>query len=166
MEDLFGVAARSHGLDGQGHLGYAAQRGLAPFGPDVFNNPLGRITPARWSRDVGGILPASPAHPGLAIEGDTVSVSPAHARALATAVGPAVPQPCLLGAPASTPCTFTFMITLTATSGTVPLRGAALAIVDEQGAPDGSHAIANFEFGARFDGRRRGVGRESSYSNA
>jgi hypothetical protein len=49
MEDLFDVAAGhgysplpagtvSGGLDGQGHLGYAAQPGLRPFGRDVFNN--------------------------------------------------------------------------------------------------------------------------------
>jgi hypothetical protein len=38
MEDLFGVAYKSPGLDGLGHIGYAAQPGLAPFGPDVFNN--------------------------------------------------------------------------------------------------------------------------------
>ena len=49
MEDIFGVAfgtdhtklavgTVSGGLDGFGHLGYAAQPGLAPFGPDVFNN--------------------------------------------------------------------------------------------------------------------------------
>ena len=37
MEDLFGVASTSPGLDGLGHIGYAAQPGLAPFGPDVFN---------------------------------------------------------------------------------------------------------------------------------
>ena len=37
MEDLFGVAGTSAGLDGLGHIGYAAQPGLAPFGPDVFN---------------------------------------------------------------------------------------------------------------------------------
>ena len=42
MEDLFGVASTSPGLDGLGHIGYAAQPGLAPFGPDVFNNPSGR----------------------------------------------------------------------------------------------------------------------------
>jgi hypothetical protein len=30
------------GLDGQGHLGYAAQPGLAPFGRDVFTNPSGK----------------------------------------------------------------------------------------------------------------------------
>ena len=41
MEDLFNVAHASPGLDGQGHIGYAAQPGLAPFGPDVFNNAQG-----------------------------------------------------------------------------------------------------------------------------
>ena len=38
MEDLFGVASSSPGLDGMGHIGYAAQPGLVPFGTDVFNN--------------------------------------------------------------------------------------------------------------------------------
>jgi Phosphoesterase family len=42
MEDLFGVAWSSPGLDGEGHLGYAAQPGLVPFGPDVFTNAPGR----------------------------------------------------------------------------------------------------------------------------
>ena len=32
MEDLFGVGRRLAGLDGNGHIGYAAQPGLAPFG--------------------------------------------------------------------------------------------------------------------------------------
>ena len=41
MEDLFDVGRASKGLDGQGHIGYAAQLGLAPFGADVFNNPAG-----------------------------------------------------------------------------------------------------------------------------
>jgi hypothetical protein len=41
MEDLFSVRHASPGLDRLGHLGYAAQPGLAPFGPDVFNNPAG-----------------------------------------------------------------------------------------------------------------------------
>jgi hypothetical protein len=41
MEDLFDVAKASPGLDKKGHIGYAAQPGLAPFGPDVFNNPRG-----------------------------------------------------------------------------------------------------------------------------
>jgi hypothetical protein len=35
-EDLLGL--RRGGTDGLGHLGFAAQRGLVPFGRDVFNN--------------------------------------------------------------------------------------------------------------------------------
>ncbi len=41
MEDLFNVKSSSPGLDGKGHIGYAAQPGLAPFGSDVFTNPKG-----------------------------------------------------------------------------------------------------------------------------
>ena len=41
IEDLFAVGKASPGLDGHGHIGYAAQPGLAPFGADVFNNPKG-----------------------------------------------------------------------------------------------------------------------------
>ena len=41
MEDLFSVRRASPGLDGLGHIGYAAQPGLAPFGRDVFTNPKG-----------------------------------------------------------------------------------------------------------------------------
>jgi len=48
MEDLFQVAKTSPGLDGEGHIGYAAQPGLAPFGTDVFTRPNGPFsTPAR-----------------------------------------------------------------------------------------------------------------------
>jgi hypothetical protein len=38
MEDLFQLASASPGLDGQGHIGFAAQPGLKSFGSDVFNN--------------------------------------------------------------------------------------------------------------------------------
>jgi hypothetical protein len=49
MEDIFNVSAGddykklpagtvSGGIDGKGHLGFAAQSGLRPFGSDVFNN--------------------------------------------------------------------------------------------------------------------------------
>ncbi len=54
MEDLFdvsagtdtaklapGVGSVSGGLDGLGHIGYAAQKGLTVFGNDVFTNPAG-----------------------------------------------------------------------------------------------------------------------------
>jgi hypothetical protein len=43
MEDLFGT---SGGLDGFGHLAYAAMPGLRSFGGDVYNNPSGRALPA------------------------------------------------------------------------------------------------------------------------
>lgn len=60
MEDVFnvsqgsattalspGAGSISTGLDNAGHLGYAAQDGLAAFGSDVFSNPLGdTATPA------------------------------------------------------------------------------------------------------------------------
>ena len=53
MEDIFDVShghdranlpagTVSGGIDGQGHLGFAAQPGLATFGRDVFNNPSHR----------------------------------------------------------------------------------------------------------------------------
>ena len=38
LEDLFSVAKASPGLDGKGHLGFAAQAGLKAFGSDVFNS--------------------------------------------------------------------------------------------------------------------------------
>ncbi len=52
MEDLFGVSKSAPGLDGQGHLGYAAQPGLAPFGRDVFTDASGQHGPGggrQWS---------------------------------------------------------------------------------------------------------------------
>jgi hypothetical protein len=71
MEDIFGVSSGhdrtrlpagsvSGGLDGQGHLGYAAQPGLAPFGADVFNNAHGSPGgPYHRSSPAGAWLPAS-----------------------------------------------------------------------------------------------------------
>jgi hypothetical protein len=101
IEDLFCVRRASRGLDGQGHLGYAAQRGLAPFGRDVFNRPQGRLA-SDSSRD-GGVpgwlraatpplarVPmASPRDPALAVEGDTVPAQVGSSVVRATAVGPA-----------------------------------------------------------------------------
>jgi Phosphoesterase family len=48
LEDIFGVSHASPGLDGQGHIGYAAQPGLAPLGPDVFTNPGGEPMWGPW----------------------------------------------------------------------------------------------------------------------
>jgi hypothetical protein len=50
MEDLFDVAPYAPGLDGEGHIGYADQPGLAPFGRDVFTNPWGEPMNARGYR--------------------------------------------------------------------------------------------------------------------
>ncbi|HEX5194807.1 MAG TPA: alkaline phosphatase family protein [Solirubrobacteraceae bacterium] len=47
MEDLFRVSRHSKGIDGKGHLGYAAQPGLAPFGRDVFTDPSGKHPPKK-----------------------------------------------------------------------------------------------------------------------
>jgi hypothetical protein len=59
-EDLLGL--RTGGTDGEGHLGFAAQKGLAPFGSDVFPAKLqkkdGAITP--------GVSPDVASRPGNA----------------------------------------------------------------------------------------------------
>jgi len=80
---------------------------------------------------VGRIVSASPAHPWLAIEGDSVSVRFARGRVLATAVGPQVPEEGRFPVPATSPCTF--VVTFARTSGTVPLRSSSFTILDEDG---------------------------------
>ena len=73
MEDMFSVAHASPGLDRRGHLGYAAQPGLAPFGADVFTNVRGFGT----GGGSGGLLAAPLA--GLAVFG-TVPALRRHRR--------------------------------------------------------------------------------------
>jgi Phosphoesterase family len=51
------------GLDGQGHIGYAAQVGLEPFGTDVFTAP-----------DGNGFLPPIPSNPGEGLPEVTLSI--------------------------------------------------------------------------------------------
>jgi Phosphoesterase family len=132
IEDLFVVARASRGLDGRGHLGYAAQPGLAPFGTDVFDRPGGGATPrSRLGAPDARTLTASPGHPALATEGDAVSVAAWGGRVLATAVGPAVPTRLMGGRAQAVPCTFT--VTLQGAAGSVPLSAAAFRIVDEFG---------------------------------
>jgi hypothetical protein len=43
------------GLDGQGHIGYAAQAGLASFGPDVFNAEHFAALPGNGGNGVHGV---------------------------------------------------------------------------------------------------------------
>jgi hypothetical protein len=78
---------------------------------------------------VGRVVVASPAHPRLAIEGDTVSVQLAGGQVMATAVGPQVPEEGKFPVPATTPCTF--VITFAQAKGSVPLKPAAFTILDE-----------------------------------
>jgi hypothetical protein len=80
---------------------------------------------------VGRVVTASPAHPRLAIEGDTVRVLLPSARVMATAVGPQVPEEGRFPVPATTRCTFT--ITFARATGPVTLRAADFAAVDERG---------------------------------
>lgn len=55
MEDLFGID--KGGSDGKGHLAYAGMEGLRPFGPDVYNNPRGRVI-APQASGKGGLYAA------------------------------------------------------------------------------------------------------------
>ncbi len=77
---------------------------------------------------VGRIVKASPAHPALAIQGDTVSVHLAVGRVLATAVGPSVPEEGRFPVPATSPCMF--VVTFAAASGVIPLSATAFTFSD------------------------------------
>ena len=88
MEDLFNVKAGhdytrlpagtvSGGLDGLGHLGFAAQPGLTPFGRDVFNNPRGYGLASLDSYPVpASAVPSSPwARMSLAVGAPVVALA-------------------------------------------------------------------------------------------
>ena len=80
---------------------------------------------------VNRLLTARPAHPALTIQGTTVAVHLVGGRVLATAAGPEVPEEGRFPVPATSPCTF--IVTLTAASGAVPLHPAAFTLVDDLG---------------------------------
>jgi hypothetical protein len=78
MEDLFQVSKGNNhktlpagtvsgGLDGLGHIGYAAQTGLAPFGKDVFNNPKGTAATRTADHRHSWLAPVIPAAGGLGL---------------------------------------------------------------------------------------------------
>ena len=148
MEDLFSVAGHSRGLDGDGHIGYAAQRGLAPFGRDVFTNPTGpkhhvagRSELPSWLPRAavpatGRVLTATPRRPRLAIEGDTVAMHLPGGRAMVTAVGPAVPEEGQQPIPATSPARFT--LTIAAVHGSIPLSPRDFAFLGEHGERNGA----------------------------
>ena len=148
MEDLFSVAGHSPGLDGDGHIGYAAQPGLAPFGRDVFTKPAGpspHVTrygglpswlPSAAVRPADRVVAATPSRPRLAIEGDTVALRLPAGRAVVTAVGPAVPEQGESPVPATSPCRFT--VTLAAVHGSIPLSTRDFSFLGEHGERNGA----------------------------
>jgi hypothetical protein len=147
MEDLFSVGSHSRGLDGQGHIGYAAQPGLAPFGTDVFTRPKGPKHQAKHHVSMRSELPswlpratvpagdrvlaATPRRPRLAIEGDTVALRLPGGRAMVTAVGPAVPEEGQQPIPATSPARFT--LTIAAVHGSIPLSSRDFLFLGEHG---------------------------------
>ena len=97
MEDLFGVAATSPGLDGLGHVGFAAQPGLAPFGKEIFTaDTTGTST-----------TPTTPTTTTTPAATTPVTVTgPAGAPGAPGAPGPAGPVgPAGTSAPGTTPAT-------------------------------------------------------------
>jgi hypothetical protein len=82
------------------------------------------------SAPVNRPIPASPRHPVLVIQGDSVAVRLSRGRAVVTAVGPRVPETGSGPVATNSPCTF--VVTLTAGSGSVPIAARAFTLVDDQ----------------------------------
>jgi hypothetical protein len=80
---------------------------------------------------VGRTVTATPTHPQLAIEGDTVAVHLPGGRAMVTAVGPQVPEEGAYPVPATSPCRFA--VTLAAMHGSVPIDSDAFSFLSEHG---------------------------------
>lgn len=107
----------------------------------VVGTPAARASKARYGGlpswlpaakvRVGRIVTATPSHPRLAVEGDTVAVRLPGGGAMTTAVGPAVPQAGRFPVPETTPCQFT--VTFAAVRGSVPISAGAFSILGENG---------------------------------
>lgn len=80
---------------------------------------------------VNRLLSANSAHPALAIQGETISVGLPRGHVLATAAGPEVPEEGHFPVPATTHCSF--VVTLAAARGAVPVAAAAFTLVDDLG---------------------------------
>jgi hypothetical protein len=78
------------------------------------------------------VLSASAAHPAIAIQGNSVVLHLAHGSALATAVGPDVPDRIQGSADLHTPATWD--LTFADVHGTVPISARLFTVTDEQGA--------------------------------
>ena len=84
LEDLLGVT--TGGADGRGHLGYAGQDGLVPFGADVFTSPAqpaGGTTGGAGGAGGGGGQPAAAVPATLSLTASRRSLTAGDALALA-----------------------------------------------------------------------------------
>jgi hypothetical protein len=142
MEDIFQVSkgtakapltagSVSGGLDKMGHLGFAAQAGLTPFGPDVFTNAR---CSASCQQGVPTTAPVvvhgSVASPAMSYTGSPVVVSTGSGDLGIDVQGPAYPSSTKVGA-TSVPCTFT--VTLSGASAAVGLARAHFDLLDHLG---------------------------------
>lgn len=98
---------------------------------------------------VDRIVTATPTHPRLAIEGDTVAVHLPSGRATVTAVGPDVPEEGAFPVPVTSPCRFA--VTLAAVHGSIPIDFRAFSFLSEHGRP--YRARVTLPGGGRAPGR-------------
>jgi hypothetical protein len=80
---------------------------------------------------VNRVVSATATHPALAIQGDAVALRLARGHALATAVGPDIPDRIQGTSAPSTPAAFD--LTFTGARGSVPLKSSAFTVTDELG---------------------------------
>ncbi len=80
---------------------------------------------------VDQVVIATPAHPRLAIEGDTIVAHLPRGRAMITAVGPAVPEEGGFPVPQTTPCRFA--VTFASVHGAIPISSDAFSFLSEHG---------------------------------
>jgi hypothetical protein len=86
---------------------------------------------ARQAVPSNQVLSATAAHPAIAIQGNGVVLHLSHGTALATAVGPDVPDRIQGSADLHTPATWD--VTFSTVHGTVPIAPRLFTITDEQG---------------------------------
>jgi len=85
---------------------------------------------------VGRVVTATPSHPWLAIEGDTVDVRLPSGRVLMTSVGPEVPEEGAFPVPKTSACRF--VVTFAAVHGSIPVDQRAFEFLSEGGLTTGA----------------------------
>ncbi len=80
---------------------------------------------------VGRVVTASPSHPWLAIEGDTVRVRLPTGRVTMTSVGPSVPEEGRFPVPPTTACRF--IVTFASVHGSIPISARDFSFLGEHG---------------------------------